>query len=119
MRRPARHVLESQGYEVMEAETGDQALELCRARAREIDLVFSDVVMPGLSGRELASTLGQEHPSIKVLLTSGYEPEAGNAEGPHEGEQAVLLAKPFSGEQLLRAVRQVLEQDSGEPSPDV
>jgi two-component system cell cycle sensor histidine kinase/response regulator CckA len=119
VRRLARQVLESHGYEVEEAESGDQALAACRARPGAIDLVFSDVVMPGLSGRELARKLGQEDPSIRVLLTSGYEPENGDDESPDERRAPALLAKPFSGAELLRMVRQVLDQDSREPSSDV
>jgi nitrogen-specific signal transduction histidine kinase/ActR/RegA family two-component response regulator len=110
VRRLSRQMLENHGYRVLEVESAHHALELCREQGDTIDLVLSDVVMPGLSGRQLCEALWNQYPHIKVVLTSGYEPSAGRkaAQGP---DDVPFLQKPFTAEDLLRSVREVLDSD--------
>ncbi|HVS04002.1 MAG TPA: PAS domain S-box protein [Thermoanaerobaculia bacterium] len=101
-------VLQSAGYEVLAAEEPRVAIQRVAERGGAIDLLVSDMVMPGMSGVELARRLLAQQGSLKVILMSGYsdeelvEPETLPAHAP-------LLQKPFSPRQLLRTVRQVLE----------
>lgn len=113
LRQLSRHVLELCGYEVLEAESGAIALEMCRAHARKIHLVLTDVVMPGMSGRSLADELVKYRPDIRVLYMSGY---TGQTVGKHGvlAEGSCFLAKPFTREQLARKVREAL----GSPAPN-
>jgi signal transduction histidine kinase len=99
--------LESLGYRAIEAETGDEALALLR-QAR-VDLLLSDIVMPGaVDGLELAEEARRLHPTLKVLMMSGFPGSAFNAgKGLPEGLR--LLSKPYRKDELARAVREVLE----------
>lgn len=90
-------VLGRAGYRVLLAGCGDEALALARAQSVPVDLLVTDVVMPGLSGRELFERLHQLHPHLKVLFMSGY---AADVIGPGMN----LLPKPFTPEQLLARV---------------
>jgi CheY-like chemotaxis protein len=106
--------LETAGYHVLEASTPDEALSLCDDR---VSLLVSDMIMPGLSGAELAGRLIERHPSLRVLFVSGYVdiPLSAVDQGVVVGNRRVpLLSKPFSGDVLLRAVRARLDQGRGE-----
>jgi two-component system, cell cycle sensor histidine kinase and response regulator CckA len=106
VRRLARHVLTNQGYTVIDARDGDEALEFARRYAGAIDLLITDVVMPGLSGRDLAARLSGERPDVRVLYTSGYTENVMKRAG-FESEPT-LLPKPFLPADLLRKVNEVL-----------
>jgi len=106
VRDVAMRLLEQAGYRVLVAESGEEALELA-APAGVIDLLLTDVVMPGLSGRELADALTQVRPGLKVLYMSGYTEDAVVQRGVLAGEVA-LLQKPFTKDGLLAAIRTVL-----------
>ena len=108
VRELAGRILTGAGYKVLPARGGEQALLLAQAYGGEIHLLLTDVVMPGLSGREVADRLGQSHPEIKTLYMSGYTDDAIIRHGVLEDE-INLVAKPFSQEQLLRRVRQALD----------
>ena len=101
VRRLTCRILRSNGYRVLEATDGERALAL--AADREIDLLLSDVVMPGMGGVELAERLRTERPGLRVLHMSGYTslPEAAAA-------AAELIEKPFTAEELLARVRALL-----------
>ncbi len=107
VRRLARQVLDETGYTVLEAADAHEALEIARGHEGEIDLVLTDVVMPHMSGRELARRLHIRRPETKVLFMSDYPERAmttddrGTAMGP-------LLEKPFTPEGLKRRVRDAL-----------
>jgi CheY-like chemotaxis protein len=103
VRRFASEVLHSKGYRVLEAENGEQALEMARSFAGLIDLLVSDVVMPNMRGTELADHMQRLHAGLPVILVSGYNPD-GHAGSPG----AVHLNKPFSPEQLMEAVAKAL-----------
>ena len=107
VRALVRNVLKERGYRVMEASRGEDALELADQYWGQIDLLVTDVVMPQMSGRELARRLANLHPQIKVLYISGYTDNAVWHQGGLDSGGA-FLQKPFSPEALARKVREVL-----------
>jgi two-component system, cell cycle sensor histidine kinase and response regulator CckA len=111
VRELAREYLEMSGYTVIEAENGHTALELAALHAGSIHLLMTDVVMPGISGRELADRVAKVRPGIKVLYMSGYTDQAVVHHGILETD-AVLLQKPFTLATLASKLREILV---GEP----
>jgi signal transduction histidine kinase/CheY-like chemotaxis protein len=101
-------VLESHGYHVLAASNGEEALRLAARAAGAIDLLLTDVVMPGMNGRALAEKLAARQPGLKVLYTSGYTEAVIVSRGVLEPGLA-YLAKPFAPDDLLRKVRQALD----------
>ena len=100
-----RQQLVDLGYPVIEAENGSQALTMID-QIPDIAIVVSDIIMPGgLNGRELAATLHQERPGVRVVLMSGY-----HEENTADGEALTVLAKPFVRQDLARALRANREQ---------
>ena len=105
----AGRALRNKGYTVLEARSGEQALDVLRG-ADTVDVLISDVVMPGMDGVTLAKLVGMERPSIRIILISGYsEDVARNGIDPDSG--ITFLPKPFSLKQLAGAVKQVMGQD--------
>ena len=106
LRKMAREILEESGYSVLVAADGNQALRL--AAEQPIDLLLTDVVMPGMSGRVVAERLTENRPGLRVVFMSGYDPD-----GPFGGEglasQNHFLEKPFSPAVLTRTVREALD----------
>jgi CheY-like chemotaxis protein len=95
-------VLSAFGYKVLTASNGTRALELFRQSPSNIDMVVTDLVMPGMSGRELIDHLRRLAPTVPILSTSGYvRPSSGDK------EDEVYLRKPFTSQDLLRKVKQV------------
>jgi PAS domain S-box-containing protein len=107
VRNLTRSVLKSAGYTVLEAKDGPSALAASAAYAGEIHLLVTDVIMPGISGRDLARRLGESRPSLKVLFVSGYTDEALAPRGVLEPDTE-LLQKPFTPRELARRVRAIL-----------
>jgi two-component system cell cycle sensor histidine kinase/response regulator CckA len=107
VRELTREYLESSGYTVFEAEDGESALKFASMHTGTIDLLVTDVVMPGVSGRELAERLVQLRPGIRVLYMSGYTDRAIVHHGILE-TGAVLLQKPFTLATLAEKVREIL-----------
>lgn len=107
VRELAREYLQICGYSVLEAENGHTALELTALHAGPIQLLMTDVVMPGISGRELAERVTQIRPGIKVLYMSGYTDQAVVHHGILETD-AVLLQKPFTLTTLAAKLRELL-----------
>ena len=112
LRMIAREFLKASGYQVIEAPSGAEALQLAGAHAGAIDLVLTDVVMPEMSGRILADRLAAERPGIRVLFMSGYTDDAIVHHGVLEPGRS-LIVKPFTREALARRVREVLDQVAG------
>jgi len=107
VRELARDILEANGYAVLEARHGDEALAICERHSEPIHLMLTDVVMPGMNGRELAERLARLRPETKVLYMSGYTDNAIVLHGVLNG-RAVFLQKPFTPDALARKVREVL-----------
>jgi len=103
-----REVLEADGYRVIEARSGPEALAVADRYRDPLDMLLTDVVMPHMNGPELAAQLGAGRPGLRVLYVSGYVGEAPCAEVVLEPGTPFLL-KPFGPEELTRAVRRVLE----------
>ncbi len=110
VRSSVRRLLEWHGYTVLEARNGEDALRVFEAHEGEIDLVLTDVTMPGMSGHELIERLRARRPGLKVLFMSGYSERALTTNGsvsPGTG----YLEKPFTVEMLMRRLREVLQQE--------
>lgn len=112
VREPAARVLKKQGYNVLSANGPAEALALSSGREGEIDLLLSDVVMPGSSGPELAEKLKSFRPDLRVIFMSGYSHDLIASRGS-VAEDIVLIEKPFTIEGLLRKVREVLDEPAG------
>ena len=107
VRRYAQAQLAALGYRVLHAEDGQQALRLLQG-GEPVDLLFTDVVMPGMSGRELAQQALAQRPRLRVLYTSGYTEDAIVHEGRLE-PGVRLLAKPYRRDELARSIRGLLD----------
>jgi signal transduction histidine kinase len=103
----ARRALRQRGYTVIEARNAEQALDWIE-RGTHPDLLLTDVVMPGMSGPELAARLLEQYPRVRVLYMSGYSYDAAKAHGTF-WEGAPLLQKPFTPKQLAEQVRRTLD----------
>ena len=110
VREAVRAMLELAGYTVLLAATPDEAPQRCRQHAGPIHLLLTDVVMPGMSGRQVAQQLVALRPAMKVLYMSGYTDDTLSEHGMEQRE-IVLLRKPFTPDTLTRTVRAVLESD--------
>ena len=103
----AVRVLERVGNTVFGATDGVAALDVLEAHAEEIDLVLADVVMPRMSGPELAERIKEDHPGLRVIFMSGYAEEVISKGSVARGE-VTLVEKPFTGQKLVSAVAQAL-----------
>jgi two-component system, cell cycle sensor histidine kinase and response regulator CckA len=112
LRELTRELLEEHGYTVLEAANGADAIRLAEKHREPIHLLLSDVVMPGMGGRELAESLVRIHPETKVLYMSGYLDDAIIRHGVLDAEIA-LLQKPFTKESLTHKVREALGINTG------
>jgi CheY-like chemotaxis protein len=115
VRAVGKQVLERQGYTVLEAPDGEVALHLAQRHSGPIHLLLTDVVMPGMSGRQLADQLARTRPDTRVLFASGYTDDAVVRHGVLE-EGTPYLQKPFTPESLARKVREVLDASKGRRS---
>jgi CheY-like chemotaxis protein len=108
VRRLAHKILEGHGYDVKVAGSGEAALQLVGAGEGRLDLLVTDVVMPKMSGRQLAEQLRVRQPRLKVLYFSGYTDDAIVRHGVLE-QEVFFLQKPFTPDALLQKVRGVLD----------
>jgi two-component system cell cycle sensor histidine kinase/response regulator CckA len=99
VRKVTALLLETLGYRVLEAACAEEALRLFEESQEKIDLLMTDMVMPDISGRELANRLSSGDPTLKVLFQSGYTDDA----------DVAFLKKPFTLNALARKIRDVLE----------
>jgi two-component system, cell cycle sensor histidine kinase and response regulator CckA len=106
VRSVMRSVLQQKGYTVLDAASGAEAIRLLANHTGPVDMLVSDVVMPGMSGRELYEHLARRHPGLKVLFVTGY---ADDAFGREPGWGTALLSKPFSLETLAQRVQDELD----------
>jgi two-component system cell cycle sensor histidine kinase/response regulator CckA len=101
-----RNTLSKHGYTVLAAPNGPEALALCRGHQKGIDLLVTDVSMPGMSGMELAAEFAAGHPAVPVLFISGYAEEFGDG-----NQDRNYLQKPFTSTTLLTSVGTILRRD--------
>lgn len=109
VRNLTKRILTSQGYHVLQARLGDEAIEISDDHPDGIDLLLTDVVMPKMSGPNLAKRLNQDRPEMKVLYISGFAEESASQHGLRD-KSSDLLLKPFRRENLVRKVREVLDR---------
>jgi CheY-like chemotaxis protein len=114
-----REILEGAGYRILEAADAEAALRIAASHAEPIDLLLTDVVMPGMSGFALAQQVSRERPETKILYMSGFTLVPAH-QAVLEGNPGLeagtpILAKPFTIERLTAKVREVL--DSKPPLP--
>jgi CheY-like chemotaxis protein len=113
VRKLVSEVLESDGYRLLEAPNGVAALSISAQYREPIHLLLTDVVMPEMSGRELANRLAAVHPEVKVLYMSGYTDDVIVHHGVLD-EETEFIQKPFTPDVLARKIREVLDrQENG------
>jgi DNA-binding response OmpR family regulator len=100
-------VLERAGYRVLTAQNGLEALTVAERIDGPLDLVVSDMTMPGMGGIELGKELRRRRPGLRVLYLSGYTENLAALDGPGEGSD--FLGKPFTASALLAHVRRLLD----------
>jgi len=113
VRRFTRRALEMNGYKVLEAEDGECALRLSAGHPETIHLLLTDMLMPGMNGRELADRFRSERPQTPVVFMSGYTDEVIVDQGLLEAG-ALFIQKPFSPAILIDLIQSVLE-----PKPEL
>ncbi len=112
VRQLARTILEGRGFQVLSAPSGPEALEVLGREAQQIDLLLTDIVMPQMSGRQLAENALRLRPDLKVVFISGYESENDAIETLGTASIGIRsLPKPFNPYDLLRVVRNALDCD--------
>jgi len=107
VRTLVKSVLERNGYRVLAAANGVTALELARAEQGQIDLLLSDVIMPGMNGRALRDALLELYPKLRVLFMSGYTGDVLTGLGGLDRNVAIV-PKPFTPDVLLTGIRKLL-----------
>jgi CheY-like chemotaxis protein len=110
VRNVTREVLECEGYNVLEAQSPAEAIELFRNAGCKVDLLLSDVVLPGMNGLQFASCLNDIAPNVKALFMSGYG-ELTQLREETSGWRTPYIQKPFTIETLVARVREVLNND--------
>ena len=112
LRSMARDILEECGYRILEASSGREALDVWNQRAKEIDLLLTDMVMPdGISGTDLAEKLQASQPRLKIVFTSGYTANEVNQEMLNR-TGASFLSKPYPQAELAKTVRDCLDKNN-------
>jgi CheY-like chemotaxis protein len=107
LRKLVRRILESQRHQVLEADCAASAMDLLENHSGRIDLLVTDLVLPGLSGKGLAEKLSRRRPQMRVLYMSGYSDEIVEQHGMLE-EGTVFLAKPFGAQELTDKLNEAL-----------
>jgi CheY-like chemotaxis protein len=108
IRTMTRVYLESMGYRVLEAADGTEAINIAEEYRGTIDLVLTDILMPGMRGDSLVKELRRDRPTIRALYMSGFP------EGRMEGESIEIMEKPFEFPELGRRIRMLLDQPAGQ-----
>jgi two-component system cell cycle sensor histidine kinase/response regulator CckA len=107
LRRAACRLLERHGYRTLEAASGEEALELARANRGAVDLVFTDLAMPGLGGKALYERLRADGDDVPFLFASGYERD--DLEQDDLAAELPFIAKPWTLADLVKRVREALD----------
>jgi CheY-like chemotaxis protein len=107
IRELVKALLDARGFDVIEAEDGQAAIDACRDLGDDLDLLIADVSMPGMSGPDAVDQLRSERPGLPVLFLSGHDPES--TEGlPEPDASTDVVRKPFEADQLIEAVTRLL-----------
>jgi CheY-like chemotaxis protein len=109
IRKLLQSVLTANGYRVLEATTGEEALDVAASHESGLDLVVTDFVLPGMNGPELVGALRARNPGLRALLMSGYAEDAVAGGGEYRGDDP-FLSKPFTPNELARKVRETLDR---------
>ena len=104
-----RRSLESQGYQLLEASNGDEAIRLAVSHVDPIDLLVTDVVMPRMDGFTLGERLSEPHPETRVLFMSGQADQMATVRGGLKKTGQAFLLKPFTPDRLIQTVRAYLD----------
>lgn len=110
VREVAARVLQRAGFHVLQAGEGSEALEVARAHSGRLDLLLTDVVMPGMNGRELGERLALERPDTRLLYMSAHTEDEVLVRGVRVAEMNFVY-KPFTLEGLVQAVRRILSSE--------
>ncbi len=114
LREMARDILTGSGYRILEAGSGKEALEVWRKSGPEVDLLFTDMVMPeGISGLDLAEHLTSDRPDLKIVFTSGYTAGEISAKLLSRA-QTRFLQKPYTNATLTKIIRESLDQSGAD-----
>lgn len=111
LRQMARHILEQQGYRVLDAGDGEEALRIFEDNRNSVDVLLTDVVMPQMNGKQLADRLKKQKPELKIVFMSGYTNEVLEQHGIRAGDDN-LIRKPFTSQTLGTMLRKKLETHS-------
>jgi PAS domain S-box-containing protein len=117
VRRMAERILGKGGYSVIGTSHGEEALEVCGTADQPIDLLLTDVIMPGMLGTELVEQIKAIRPGLPVIFMSGYSHEVLAPDALARQNGTAFIEKPFSSSQLLQAVRGLLDARAGERVP--
>jgi DNA-binding response OmpR family regulator len=118
LRKAVTALLEMNGYRVLEAPNGNEALEVSRHYSGSIDLLVTDVIMPEMSGRVLAELLSGERPGLKVLFMSGYTDEVIHRHGQLDANSA-FVSKPVTMHALLLKIRELIGKVAEKDDPKI
>ena len=109
MRKLLKTLLSANGYGVVEASNGNEAIQACRRFKGDIPLILTDVVMPGIKGTDLVEQVVDLRPGIKVIYMSGYPGEHVRPD-PNDSIESIFMEKPIRPEKLLHAIRAMLDE---------
>ena len=109
LRELLRETLKANGYPVLVAQEGAEAIQIASTHAGPIQIMVTDVIMPGSTGPKIVDLIAQTRPAMKVLYMSGYSDESITRHGL-VGPGRAFLSKPFGPEVLLRRVRELLDE---------
>ena len=115
VRRVAERFLRREGYEVLVASSGTEALALVKESDRRLDLLFTDVMMPGMSGFELAERVRLLQPQIKVMFVSGYTGDYLETQAGELPSGALFVYKPYETKHTARLIREILDKRAVDP----
>jgi DNA-binding NtrC family response regulator len=109
VRQMVKNILTRQGYEVIEAEDGEDALNLLGSCDKDVHLLLTDVIMPGMNGRDLYNMALKKRPGLKVIYMSGYTDNVIEHYGVLN-EEVRFIQKPFSPNDLINTLQEILNQ---------
>ena len=107
-----RRILEKRDYQVLVAENGASAVDIAKAHTEGIDLLITDVVMPGVDGFDVADQLTEIHPMLRVLFLTGYSADSEYVSDRLESDHGALLRKPFSQASLIDQIEDLFHSPS-------